>query len=137
DELVDARQRAANDVAHLVAHGVGVALQRPLDADLVLPSRRSIVRVEDDTDASAVAALSSQSTQGFTLGVGAATLRWLGSERFAPATKYHRCVCPGLWLARDSAVAALGWSLASIKLSTWMSLPNDAAKLQFVRNLIS
>ncbi|KAL6760491.1 hypothetical protein V8C86DRAFT_2553186 [Haematococcus lacustris] len=154
DELVDARQRAANDVAHLVAHGVGVALQRPLDADLVLPSRRSIVRVEgvtrgcwcvrtrgltgkDDTDASAVAALSSQSTQGFTLGVGAATLRWLGSERFAPATKYHRCVCPGLWLARDSAVTALGWSLASIKLSTWMSLPNDAAKLQFVRNLIS
>ncbi|KAJ9512961.1 hypothetical protein QJQ45_029104, partial [Haematococcus lacustris] len=101
DELVDARQRAANDVAHLVAHGVGVALQRPLDADLVLPSRRSIVRVEDDTDASAVAALSSQSAQGFTLGVGAATLRWLGSERFAPATKYHRCVCPGLWLARD------------------------------------
>ncbi|KAF5830695.1 hypothetical protein DUNSADRAFT_14181 [Dunaliella salina] len=115
DQLVDERQRAVNDVTHLLEARVGETVQQPADLQIVLPMKKLVLVLEDDA---------STSSSPFTLSVGCACLERLCLERFSPQVRVQRAAtAPGLAAAREAALeAGLGWKLVKVPPQEWRTL---------------
>jgi len=115
DQLVDERQRAVNDVTHLLEARMGETVQQPADLQIVLPMKKLVLVLEDDA---------STPSPPFTLPVGCACLERLCLERFSPQVRVQRAAtAPGLAAARETALeAGLGWKLVKVSPQEWRTL---------------